>query len=191
MASSPESVSDLLAECRSGDPLAIRRLVPIVYSELRAIAAAALRRERPNHTLQPTALVHEAFLRLVDQRDVHWQNRAHFLGCAAQVMRHILVDHARAHRAEKRGGGAERVTLDDSLVATGVREVDVLALDEALRVLGDLNERQSRVVELRYFGGLTIEETAELLGVSTATVSNDWTIARAWLRRELGGGGGR
>jgi RNA polymerase sigma-70 factor (ECF subfamily) len=159
--------------------------MPLVYAELRRTAARYLRRERSGHTLQPTALVHEAYVRLIDQRDVQWQNRAHFLGFAAQVMRHILVDHARAHSAGKRGGGAARVTLSEALVVPEERDVDLVALDDALTALAALNAQQARAVELRYFGGLSIEEAAEVLGVSTATVRRDWTVARAWLRREM------
>jgi RNA polymerase sigma factor (TIGR02999 family) len=139
------------------------------------------------HTLQPTALAHEAYLKLVGQREVQWQNRAHFLGCAAQVMRHILVDYARARAAAKRGGGAARLTLTEGIAVAEERDVDVLALEQALERLAELNARQSRVVELRYYGGLSIEETAEVLGVSPATVKNDWVIARAWLQRQLRG----
>jgi RNA polymerase sigma factor (TIGR02999 family) len=181
-------VTRLIGEYRRGDDAALERLVPLVYGELRKIAARVLRGERDGHTLQPTALVHEAYLRMCDQKDVQWQNKAHFLGCAAQVMRHILVDSARAHRAGKRGGGAARVTLDDALGVAAARPLDVVALDDALSALAALDARQARVVELRYFGGLSIEETAEVLGVSPATVSNDWAIARTWLRRELRGG---
>jgi RNA polymerase sigma factor (TIGR02999 family) len=188
MANSPENVTRLLERYRSGDRAALEELVPIVYKELRSIAAGALRRERDGHTLQPTALVHEAYLRMVGQREVRWQNRAHFLGCAAQLMRHVLVDHARARRAGKRGGGGEKVTLGEAQAITGERPVDLVALDDALEALAKMDERQCRVVELRYFGGLSIEETAEVLGVSPATVSHDWAIARAWLRSELEGG---
>jgi RNA polymerase sigma factor (TIGR02999 family) len=188
MANSPENVTRLLERYRSGDRAALEELVPIVYKELRSIAAGALRRERDGHTLQPTALVHEAYLRMVGQREVRWQNRAHFLGCAAQLMRHVLVDHARARRAGKRGGAGEKVTLGEAQAITGERPVDLVALDDALEALAKMDERQCRVVELRYFGGLSIEETAEVLGVSPATVSHDWAIARAWLRSELEGG---
>jgi RNA polymerase sigma factor (TIGR02999 family) len=187
MQPSPADVTMLLGEHRKGNQEAMRQLLPLVYGELRKIAARKLRAEREGHTLQPTALVHEAYLRMVEQTDVPWQNRAHFLGCAAHVMRHILVDSARARRASKRGGGARRVTLSDALVVAGDRDVDLVALDDALQALAKLNARQSRVVELRYFGGLSIEETAEVVGVSPTTVSQDWAIARMWLRRELGG----
>jgi RNA polymerase sigma factor (TIGR02999 family) len=191
MEPSPAEVTRLLGEYRRGDRGALERLLPLVYRELRRIAAGALRAERSGHTLQPTALVHEAYLRLADQKDVRWQNRAHFLGCAAQVMRHVLVDAARARRAGKRGGDAARVTLTDALgVAAEARGLDVVALDDALRALAALDARQARVVELRYFGGLSIGEAAEVLGVSPATVSADWAVARTWLRRELRGAEG-
>jgi RNA polymerase sigma factor (TIGR02999 family) len=182
-------VTRLIGEYRRGDQAALDRLVPLVYGELRKIAARALRAERQGHTLQPTALVHEAYLRLVEQKDVQWQNRAHFLGCAAQIIRHILVDSARARRAAKRGGGAARVTFDAALGVAAARGLDLVALDDALSALDALNARQARVVELRYFAGLSIDEAAEVLGVSAATVSSDWTVARTWLRRELRGGG--
>jgi RNA polymerase sigma-70 factor (ECF subfamily) len=190
MQPSPADVTTLLREHREGNQEAMRQLLPLVYGELRKIAARQFRAEREGHTLQPTALVHEAYMRMVEQQGVPWQNRAHFLDCAAQVMRHILVDSARARRTGKRGGGAVRVTLSDALVVAGDRNVDLVALDEALQALATLNARQSRVVELRYFGGLSLEETAEVVGVSPTTVSQDWAIARMWLRRELGGGTG-
>jgi RNA polymerase sigma factor (TIGR02999 family) len=187
MQPSPAEVTRLIGEYRRGDRAALEKLVPLVYGELRKIAARALRAEREGHTLQPTALVHEAYLRMAEQKDVQWQNRAHFLGCAAQLMRHVLVDSARARRAGKRGGGVARVTLDDAMGVADARALDLVALDDALSALASLDARQARVVELRYFGGLSIEETAEVLGVSPATVSNDWAIARTWLRRELRG----
>jgi len=178
-------ITQLLAEYREGDRDAIDRLMPLVYAELRRIAARSLRAERKEHTLQPTALVNEAYLRLVDQQNPVWQNRAHFLGCAARLMRNILVDHARAHRADKRGGGQVRVTLGEELLRIEEREVDLLALDAALDRLAEQDEQKSRIVELRYFGGLSTEETAEVLGVSDRTVKRAWALARAWLRREL------
>jgi RNA polymerase sigma factor (TIGR02999 family) len=187
MEPSPADVTMLLDEHRKGNQEALRQLLPLVYGELRKIAARQFRAERAGHTLQPTALVHEAYVRMVQQTGVPWQNRAHFLGCAAQVMRHILVDSARARRTNKRGGGALKVTLSDALMVASDRDVDLVALDDALQALAKLNERQARVVELRYFGGLSIEETAEVVGVSPTTVSQDWAIARMWLRRELGG----
>jgi RNA polymerase sigma factor (TIGR02999 family) len=188
MSGSSDSVTQLLVDVRLGRRDALDRLLPVVHAELHRIAAGYMRRERADHTLQPTALVNEAYLRLVDQRDVEWRDRAHFLGVAAQLMRLILVDHARARRAAKRAGGAERVALDDAVVAVGERDVDLVALDEALGRLTELDSRLSKVVELRYFGGLTTREVAEVLGVSTATVEREWATARGWLRRELGGG---
>jgi RNA polymerase sigma-70 factor, ECF subfamily len=185
MAQPPTSVTELLVAFRGGDREALEGLVPLVYAELRRIAARYLRRERSGHTLQPTALVNEAYVKLVEREGASWENRAHFVGCAAMVMRNILVDHARARRASKRGGGLARVTLDDSVAVSDEREVDVVALDEALDGLAKLSSDQARVVELRYFGGLDIDETAEAMGLSSATVRRHWTIARVWLRREL------
>jgi RNA polymerase sigma factor (TIGR02999 family) len=161
------------------------RLLPTVYDELRRIAAGYLRHERPNHTLEPTALVHEAFMRLVDQQDMEWQNRAHFLGVAAQAMRRVLIDHARARRADKRDGRLERVTLDEAIAAADVKHVDLIALNDALERLEALDPRLCRVVELRFFAGLSNKEAAEVLGVSVATVDRDRATATAWLRREL------
>jgi RNA polymerase sigma-70 factor, ECF subfamily len=163
-------------------------LLPIVYQELRRLAASYLRREKPGQTLQPTALVHEAYLRLMKDRPERWQNRAHFCAIAAHSMRQILIDRARARGALKRGGAQPRVTLDEALVAGGERSVDLLALDEALERLAKLDPEQARLVELRFFGGLTVEETAEALDISPATVKRHWTVARAWLARELEGG---
>jgi RNA polymerase sigma-70 factor, ECF subfamily len=179
------NVTEILAAFRDGDQDALESLVPLVYAELRKIAARYLRGERPGHTLQPTALVNEAYVKLVDREDASWENRAHFLGCAATIMRNILVDHARARRASKRGGGRANITLDDSVAISDERAVDFLALDEALEGLAKLNADQARVVELRYFGGLSIDETAETMGLSSATVRRHWTVARLWLRREL------
>jgi RNA polymerase sigma-70 factor (ECF subfamily) len=178
-------VTELLAAYRAGDGEAMDRLVPLVYAELRRMAARHLRRERGEHTLQPTALVHEAYLRMVDQRDAPWQDRAHFLGCAAHLMRNILVDHARRRNAAKRGKGEARVTLGAAADVAQSTDVDLVALDDALRELEAIDPRQSRMVELRFFGGLSIEETAEVLGVSSAQVRREWTVVRAWLRREL------
>ena len=185
-------VTDTFLRWRSGDPTALDDLLPRVYDELRALADAYMRRERAGHTLQPTALVHEAFLRLLRLPPGSVQNRIHFFALAAQAMRRILADHARRHRAAKRGGGAVRVPLE--LVEGGAPATpagdDVAAddLDAALEDLAKLDERQARVVELRFFGGLSIEETAEVLAVSPATVKRDWLVARAWLLRELRGG---
>jgi RNA polymerase sigma-70 factor, ECF subfamily len=181
-----DEVTLLLRELGAGQEDAGDRLLPLVYEELRRLARGYMARERDNHTLQPTALVHEAFLRLVDQRDVAWQDRAHFLAIAAQAMRRVLLDHARRHRAKKRDGG-QRETLDEGALgdARGSASLDILALDQALVRLADFDPRALRVVELRYFAGLDVEETAEVLGLSTATVKRDWRDARAWLRREL------
>ncbi len=182
----PQSeVTRLLKEWGNGRQEALDQLLPRIYAELRRLASSYLRRERPDHTLQPTALVHEAFLKLVDQRAVRWQNRAHFFGIAAQAMRRILVDHARAHAADKRGAGERAVSLDEVSVAIGAPDIDVLALDEALTRLAALDLQQSRVVELRFFGGLTLEETAQVLNISPATVGREWTLAKAWLYAEL------
>ena len=164
-----------------GDDGALGELLPLVYAELRRLAAGYLRRERPGHTLQPTALVNEAYLRLVDQSHVHWQNRAHFLGVAAQMMRRILVDHARGQRAEKRGGEIQKLSLDENIDVSGERAADLVALDEALERLAELDPQKSRIVELRFFGGLSVEETAEVLGVSAPTVKRQWRMAKAWL----------
>lgn len=163
------------------------RLMPLVYDELRRLAQTYLRRERPAHTLQPTALVHEAYLRLVDQSRIEWQSRSHFFSVASQMMRRVLIDYARAHASEKRGGRGPRLSLDEAAIAPEERAADLLALDEALKRLAETDERKSRVVELRFFGGLSISETAEVLGVHTATVERDWVVAKAWLYREIGG----
>jgi RNA polymerase sigma-70 factor (ECF subfamily) len=184
---SPKDVTKLLAEWSKGDSAALEALMPLVYSELRRLASQYLSREKQSHTLSPTALVHEAYLRLVNQK-VTWQNRAHFFGVAASMMRRILVDHARSHLYAKRGGGALTLTLDEAIATPRQREVDLLALDDALDSLAKLDERQSRMVELRFFGGLTIEETSEVMGVSAPTVKREWASARAWLYREISGG---
>jgi RNA polymerase sigma-70 factor, ECF subfamily len=187
----PGDVTELLNLYRGGKREALDDLVPIVYGELRAIAARYLRSERDGHTLQPTALVHEAYVRLIDQRDVEWQCRAQFFGVAAQLMRRLLVDHARGRTRRKRGGGVLVVPLEDHDVAAPAPDdgLDLVALDDALGRLEALSPQQARVVELRYFGGMSIEETAEVLGVSTMTVKRAWAMARAWLRRELSGEG--
>jgi RNA polymerase sigma factor (TIGR02999 family) len=185
--SSPD-VTQILQEVSGGDKDAPARLMPLVYDELRRLADHYLRQERPDHTLQPTALVHEAYLKLIDQTRVDWQNRAHFFGVAAQLMRRILVDHARRHRASKRGGFQQKLTLDEAVDYSQPRDLDLVALDDALNALAQMDARQSQIVELRFFGGLTIEETAEALGVSPATVKVDWSMAKAWLRREIGRG---
>jgi RNA polymerase sigma factor (TIGR02999 family) len=177
----------LLVSWSRGERSAAEQLIPAVYDELHRQAERAMRREGHTHTLQTTALVHEAYLRLVDQQRVEWRNRAHFFGIAAEVMRRVLVDHARARLADKRGGGATRISLGDAGIAAPAEhgDTDVLALHDALERLTALDPEQARLVELRYFGGLTIEETADALGVSPATVKREWALARAWLRREL------
>jgi len=177
-------VTALLRDWSGGDQRALERLIPLVYRELRKLAASYLRGERSDHTLQPTALVHEAYLRLVDQRGVDWRNRAHFFGIAARMMRRVLVDHARRRLAAKRDGAAYRISGSGDPIEPE-RDPDVLALDLALDGLEALDPRQARIVELRFFGGLTVEETAEVTGISTATVKREWQTARAWLAREL------
>ena len=179
--SSPQDVTRLLIQLTDGNRTVLDELLPLVYSELRSLAANYLRRERSSHTLQPTALVHEAYLRLVDQNQVRWQNRAHFFGVAAQMMRRILVDHARGHNAEKRGGEIPKLSLDENVDVTDERATDLIALDDALTALAALDEQKSRIVELRFFGGLSVEETAEVLGVSAPTVKRQWRMAKAWL----------
>ena len=188
MAAAPSPVTQLLVAWTNGNRAALEELIPVVYPELRRIAARYLRRERVGHTLQPTALVHEAYVKLIDQDRAQWQNRAQFFGVAAQLMRRILVDHAREHAAEKRGGGVRPVTLVDAMAASPDRGIDVLALDEALQRFTALYPEQGRLVELRYFGGLTIEETAEVLGMSPATVKRQWAVARAWLLANIDSG---
>jgi RNA polymerase sigma-70 factor, ECF subfamily len=177
-------VTRLLREVRSGDKDAAGRLIAAVYGELRQVAARAMRRERHGHTLQPTALVNEAFLRLVNQSGVEWRDRAHFFGVASRLMREILVDYARQHAAAKRGGGV-KVTLDDSLLISDGRLEEVVAWDEVLNRLEHLDARQSRIVELRFFGGLSVEEVAEVMEISAPTVKREWASAKAWLHREL------
>jgi RNA polymerase sigma factor (TIGR02999 family) len=185
MAASQEEVTQLLIQWREGNQGALDQLLPLVYDELRRLANAYLRKERPDHTLQSTALVHEAYLRLIGQREIQWQNRAQFFGVAAQMIRRILVDHARGRISAKRGGGAPKLSLDEGLAVAGGKGLDLVALDDALAALGVIDPQQCRIVELRFFGGLSIEETAEVIGVSTATVKRDWSVARAWLFREL------
>ncbi len=186
MGDSPEvDITGILRKASRGDDSAVRRLMPLVYNELRALAESYLQRERPDHTLQATALVHEAYVRLIKQDNVEWQNRAHFFGVAAQAIRRILVDHARHHQREKRGGNRQRVRLDEHIALPRQPDLDLLALDEAMDKLADFHERAARIVELRFFGGLNREEVAEFLGVSLRTVGDDWRLARAWLRREL------
>jgi RNA polymerase sigma-70 factor, ECF subfamily len=180
-------VTRLLNDWGDGDSTALDELIPVIYDELRSLAARYLRRERADHTLQPTALVHEAYFRLVDQRDVHWQGRAHFFGVAAQMMRRILIDHAKSHGREKRGGGLHKVDLDQAAVLAEEQASEVIALDDALEALARLDPRKGKIVELRYFGGLSVEETAELLGVSPNTVMRDWAMAKAWLYKTIKG----
>jgi len=179
------TVTQLLHQLSGGNREAVDALTPLVYQELKRIAGGQLRSERPGHTLQATALVHEAYLKMVDQRETSWQNRAHFFGVAAQVMRRILLDYAKGRRREKRGGGAVRATLDEALVIGHDRSADLIEIDEVLTRLEQLDARQAKVVELRFFGGLSVEETAEAMGISEPTVKREWAMARAWLHREL------
>ena len=185
MRQSSIEVTGLLEAWSHGDQAALDKLIPLVYDELRQLAHRYMKRERAGHTLQTTALVNEAYARLVDQRNVQWQNRAHFFAVAAQVMRHILIDHARNQTRAKRGGDAQHISLDDAQTMSAERAAELLALDEALKKLAEIDERRSRVVELRYFGGLSIDETAEVLKIKPITVSRDWRWARAWLFRAL------
>ena len=186
METSSDEVTRLLRDWSGGDQQALERLMPLIYTELRQLAHRCLHRERPGHTLQTTALVHEAYLKLIDQRDARWQNRAHFFAIAAQAMRRILVDSARRHTALKRGGPAENLSLDEAANVSVEPDPILLPLDEALGRLAEMDQQQGRIVELRYFGGLTIEETAEVLKLSKDTVKGEWAMARAWLRKELG-----
>ncbi len=185
----PGAVTELLLAWSGGDTGALERLMPLVEAELHRLARAYMGRERREHTLQATALVNEAFLRLTDAQRVRWQDRAHFLGIAARLMRRVLVDHARSRAYRKRGGGAHRVTLHEALVVSPDPACDVLALDRALEALAAVDLRKSKIIELRFFGGLSVEETAEVLGVSPDTVKRDWRLAKLWLRRELEGEG--
>src|SRR5262245_61868647 len=182
---SPATITQLLIKWRNGDHAALDELAPQVYGELRRLARYYLRQERPGHTLQPSDLVHEAYLRLVDEKEIDWQNRAHFFGIAAVRMRHILVEHARNRQAAKRGGAEYRLSLSKADRLAENRDVNLLGLDDALRRLEELDPQMARIVELRYFGGLTIEETAEALRISQSTVKRDWSMARAWLRSEI------
>jgi RNA polymerase sigma-70 factor (ECF subfamily) len=180
-----DNVTRLLIELSNGDQDAVDLLLPVIYDELRKLAASYLRRERPDHTLQPTALVHEAYLRLVDQTRVNWQNRAHFFGVAAQIMRRLLVDHARKHNAEKRGQDFQKLSLDENIDRAVERSTELMALDDALKALAAFDEQKARMVELRYFGGLSIEETADVMGVTPTTVKRHWRFAKAWLYGEM------
>ena len=182
---SPQEITRLLVAWGDGDESALAELTPLVYEELHRLAHHYMSDERPGHTLQTTALVNEAYVRLIDWKSVRWQNRAHFFAVSAQLMRRILVDFARSRGYHKRGGGVRAITLDEALVTAKDKGADMVALDEALNALAQLDARQSRVVELRYFGGLSIDETAEVLKVSPGTVRRDWSLARAWLHREL------
>ena len=181
----PGDVTSLLAEIRRGNRSAESELIPLIYDELRRLAAYYMRRERPDHTLQATALVHEAYLRLSKQQEVAWQNRAHFLAIASSVMRRILVDHARAHNRSKRGGKQQKISLEEIPLFTEERSEELIQLDRALNRLTEEHPRQSQIVELRFFGGLSVEEIGEVLQVSTKTVKRDWSVARAWLYREI------
>jgi RNA polymerase sigma factor (TIGR02999 family) len=179
-----QEVTQLLAKLNNGDRTALDALLPLVYDELRRLADRYLRRERSDHTLQATALVNEAYLRLVDQ-NVPWQNRAHFFGVAAEMMRRILVDHARSHQAQKRGSGGVKLSLDEAINMSDERAADLISLDEALNALAEFDPQKSRIVELRFFAGLSIEETAKVLGIGTATVIRQWRMAKAWLYHEV------
>jgi RNA polymerase sigma factor (TIGR02999 family) len=185
MSDQPPDVTQLLIDWTAGHEDALERLMPLVYDDLKRRARAHLSRERPGHTLQATALVNEAYMRLVDQQRVQWQNRAQFVAIASRMMRRILVDHARTTKRSKRGGGAPKVALDDVDIAAGTPDLDFEALDQALTMLAALDQRQAQVVELRFFGGLTNEETGQALGISVATVKREWDMARAWLRNRL------
>jgi RNA polymerase sigma-70 factor (ECF subfamily) len=182
----PNNVTQLLVELTEGKTQVLELLLPVVYKELRNLANNYLRRERADHTLQPTALVHEAYLKLVDQKNVQWQNRAHFFGVAANIMRRILVDHARKHKADKRGGEFSKEQLEEALVVVSdEKSVELLALDDALETLAKVDPQKSRIVELRYFGGLSVEETAEVMGISEITVKRHWKMAKAWLYGQI------
>jgi RNA polymerase sigma-70 factor (ECF subfamily) len=180
-----ENVTALLGQLAKGDESAATKLIPLIYDELRRLAGAYMRRERPNHTLQPTALVNEAYLKLIEQRDVDWKGRAHFLGIAAQIMRRILIDHARAHLRDKRGCGVTPVPLEEGLVFAPEQSSELVELDAALKRLEGFDPRQSKIVELRFFGGLNVEQTAEAIGISPTTVKREWSLAKAWLHGEL------
>ena len=183
---SPEAdVTALLSQLTQGNREAGEKLVPLVYEELKRLARSYMRRERPDHTLQTTALVHEAYLKLVRQQAVNWQGRSHFFGIAAQLMRRILIDHARGRLREKRGGVKEVLSLDEAVVFSPEHSAELVKLDQALERLAKLDPRQSRIVELRFFGGLSVEETAEFLGISPKTVKRDWSVAKAWMHAEL------
>ena len=181
----PQDVTQLLAAWRNGEQAALDQLLPLVYDELHRLAKSYMSRERQNHTLQATALVNEAYVRLAGQSPVEWQSRAHFFGIAAQIMRHLLVDHARSRQVAKRGGGGQQITLDEAAAVQPEISVEVLALHEALEKLAQLDSRKARIVELRYFGGLGTDETAEVLGLSEITIKREWLKAKAWLYHEM------
>jgi RNA polymerase sigma-70 factor, ECF subfamily len=183
---SPHELTQLLIDWSNGSQDAVEKLFPLVYEELRRLAHRYMRRERPDHTLQTTAVVHEAYLRLIDQKQVQWQNRAHFFAIAAHMMRRILITHAQSHRYAKRGGGALKVSLDETAILSQARAGELIALDEALKSLAVIDVRRSQVVELRFFGGLSNAEIAEVLKISPNTVMRDWNVAKAWLYREMG-----
>jgi RNA polymerase sigma factor (TIGR02999 family) len=183
--SESQEVTLLLSALTRGDDGAASKLIPVVYDELRRLAGSYMRRERVDHTLQATALVHEAYLKLIEQRSVNWQSRAHFFGIAAQLMRRILIDHARGHSRQKRGGEQKKVSLDGAFVFSGQQADELLAVDDSLNQLAKIDARQAKVVELRFFGGLSVEEAAEVLGVSPKTVKRDWSVAKAWLYADL------
>lgn len=187
MTPSPQQVTQLLVAWGDGDGAALDQLMPLVHEELRRLAHHYMRGEAPGHTMQTSALVNEAYLRLVDQTNPHWQNRAHFFAISAQLMRQILVDYARKRRSRKRGGDVRQVSLDEEMIVSEERLANVVALDDALKSLAGIDPRKSQIIELRFFGGLSIEETAEVLAVSPGTVMRDWTLAKAWLRREIAG----
>lgn len=182
-----EKVTQLLVALSGGNRAVVDELTPLIYKELKQIASSQLRRERSGHTLQATALVHEAYVKLVDQREVNWNNRAHFFCVAAQVMRRVLIDYAKATNREKRGGGLKKVSLDEAIMGAEDRATDLLQIEEALSRLESLDPRQAKVVELRFFAGLNVQETAVALGISAPTVKREWAMARAWLHRELNG----
>ena len=184
----PTGVTELLVNWNNGDKAALDEMLPLVYQELRRIAVNRLRHEAPNHTLQPTALVNEAYLRLIDQKNVNWQNRAQFFGLAAEMMRRILVNHAHHRQAAKRGGGALRVSLEVAVNSFEQKDVNLVALDEALKNLATIDPRQCKIVEMKFFGGLTVAEIAEVLQLSSDTIERDWKMARAWLRLEISNG---
>lgn len=181
----PNEVTQLLINWSNGDEAALDQLVPLVHAELHRLARHYMGRENPGHTLQTSALINEAYLRLVDQQNVPWQNRAHFFAVSAQVMRHILIDHARRHAYAKRGGGARKVPFDEAVALNDKRADELVALDEALNILAAMDKRKSQIIELRFFGGLSIEETAEAMKISPITVTREWRSAKAWLRREM------